>query len=480
MDQPQDVNMGAKRRKITTFSEDTCCFCKKTFNHNKVILDPSKCDFLFAGCKDKSTDIALKLVANEDSIRNGEIRVVYHKACRSKFLHPFYKTENVVVNKTNEQHADSNKLTRSQLKCAKFNWKDNCFICGEKCSIKHRGKWSKIEGSIDETSRLYLKLLNMSSQNGNDVLHSRLLSSHGDLVAVEARYHRKKGCLAKYLSSNPEMTEPSSSRCKSDLDKACEHLKMDLFDAVEKQNSVYDLSKIKDLILDIAKLKQLNVDQDKLNGKQIKRVLKRVWPDLMHISRKGPCSDLICSKSLQVKDALCKFVQLQKNLEAVSEQNELESSLIDSFENSEENELSILHNAASILRNRILKKIAYEKSEYFASEEMTIDSQTKFLDTHIKMFVRWLSGHSEETCYQDISLTKQELSLCSDITYLVNPMTTPKHLGLSIYLHHSFGSKKLIEDLHSHGYILSYSAVHMASIQNRTKSGIIISYFFIL
>ena len=72
----------------------------------------------------------------------------------------------------------------------------------------------------------------------------------------------------------------------------------------------------------------------------------------------------------------------------------------------------------------------------------------------------------------------------SDITALIAPARiTPKPLGLSIYLHHTFGSKKLIEDLNAFGYTLSYAeirhfltpaAIYMSANQRRTQSGALV------
>ena len=55
-------------------------------------------------------------------------------------------------------------------------------------------------------------------------------------------------------------------------------------------------------------------------------------------------------------------------------------------------------------------------------------------------------------------------------------MITQKHLGLTAYLHQSYGSKKLIEDLNSHGYTVPYSEVrhvlHRQLFTQQTASGI--------
>ncbi|WAQ97425.1 hypothetical protein MAR_030115, partial [Mya arenaria] len=72
------------------------------------------------------------------------------------------------------------------------------------------------------------------------------------------------------------------------------------------------------------------------------------------------------------------------------------------------------------------------------------------------------------------------ISISSDITTLVQPsVITPKHLGLTVYLHYTFGGKKLIEDLNVHGYTLPYTevrhfltsaALHTISSQQKTPS----------
>ena len=215
-----------------------------------------------------------------------------------------------------------------------------------------------------------------------------------------------------------------------------------------------------------------------VTGKQAKKMLTRVWPELKFIARKG-MSDLICSNSLSVDDALRKTVELEKNLRDADEQSSIECSFSEPFESSENRELAVIHEAAAILRKRLLK-VSVPKNEYFSPGEISIESQEEFIDHHLLLFIKWLKGYTDKTDTNELTLDQNKRSVCSDITYLVKPVTTPKHLGLSVYLHHSYGSKKLIEDLHAHGYTLSYSEVrhfltsaahHMASMQLQTTSG---------
>jgi len=142
------------------------------------------------------------------------------------------------------------------------------------------------------------------------------------------------------------------------------------------------------------------------------------------------------------------------------------------------NDLSMLHETAVLLRKHI-KQTNGLNNEYFSKAELQLEHQANFVHPLLMKFISWIADDSMPPV-SDISINKKVVAVCSDITYLVTNVVTPKHLGLSIYLHHSFGSKKLIDDLHSHGYTLSYTeyrhfltsaALHMASRQQLTLSG---------
>ena len=98
------------------------------------------------------------------------------------------------------------------------------------------------------------------------------------------------------------------------------------------------------------------------------------------------------------------------------------------------------------------------ENEYFAPEEVTFAAQKAFLDPMLLRFVMWLSCNKkliEGADIHDSDLDPKTLAITSDITTLIAPIITPKLLGLTVYLHHTFGSKKLIEDLNTLGYTMS-------------------------
>ena len=338
----------SKRRKLT-FNEHVCCFCQKKFGNNKTVLDPSKSNLLFTKSKERTDEVSVNITANEENIISGVLKLCYHKSCRSKYLHPFY---NEKINEDLLENVENGaKFTRAQVQ-TEFDWRTNCFICGNKCSRNHRGTWSRIERSINETSKLYSKLLEQSSLRGNNELHARLLSSNGDLVAVEARFHRNpKGCLAHYVSERNINTFRSLPE-ESKLEKAGTILKAELKEKIEVEKSVFELSYLKSRLTEICESNNITIGKRKLKANYVKKALSRIWPELRFIPRKS-LSDLVCSNAMKAEDALSKYFELEKSFQDLDEEDECSTNLGDSFIDSESDEVSILHQAAVILRQRI-------------------------------------------------------------------------------------------------------------------------------
>ena len=189
-------------------------------------------------------------------------------------------------------------------------------------------------------------------------------------------------------------------------------------------------------------------------------MLKKNWPDLTFIPREG-LSDLVCASDVKVEGALSKFFKLEQSLKDQQEHDDCTSALCDSFIDSESDEASVLYQAASILRQRISKTTGLQQ-EYYSANELSLEAQHSFIDPLLLKFMNWMfckTKLTEATDIADRAVDKKTVAICSDIMALVKPMITPKHLGLSVYLHHSYGSKKLIEDLNSHGYTLPYSEI---------------------
>ena len=74
-------------------------------------------------------------------------------------------------------------------------------------------------------------------------------------MAVEAHYHRQKGCLSAYISQR-NITASSSIPEKGDSTKICELLKTEFHEALLIEKRVYELSILKQNFLEIAEKKK--------------------------------------------------------------------------------------------------------------------------------------------------------------------------------------------------------------------------------
>lgn len=181
-------------------------------------------------------------------------------------------------------------------------------------NAKHRYKWSKIEGSIDGNSKLISKLLKVSKQRNDNELHTRILGCNGNLVAVEARYHRKKGCLASYLSDQHKSAVNTPR--KSKFEDAVKLLKSEIKDAIEIDKQIIEFSEIKSRIIELCAENSVDIGNNNLKSKHIKHVLGQVWPELRFIPRDGK-SDIVCISDLSIEEALLKSVALELSLKEV-------------------------------------------------------------------------------------------------------------------------------------------------------------------
>jgi len=148
----------------------------------------------------------------------------------------------------------------------------------------------------------------------------------------------------------------------------------------------------------------------------------------------------------------------------------------------ERTEEHIIHEAVGILHRKIAA-IEPLENEYYSSQEMELDSQVKFVDPLLYKTILWLTNKSVYESGGDTVDHAHDigsLSVAADIIYLSRSIVTPKHLGLTNLLHHQYGSRKLIDDLHAHGYCISYdeyrrfhtsAALYTIALQPKHENG---------
>ena len=137
----------------------------------------------------------------------------------------------------------SEQFTRSNA--VEFEWKVNCFICGQHCNPKKRKSWSLVASPINERSDTYSNVVKAAQIRNDRVMLACMLSSNGYLVAVEARYHRDKGCLRTYINKRNDKAANTTPEKTSHV-KECEILKNELHKTVVNEKRVCELADLKE------------------------------------------------------------------------------------------------------------------------------------------------------------------------------------------------------------------------------------------
>lgn len=447
-----------KRAKSTNIKPQPCIFCDKDFNVKspEVIPDTTKLEKLFLACIERDDHVG-KLIL--DAKKCGELnKLRYHRNCRATYTSPLHiaraakKIPVSIDNNGGSQKAQATLLTRSQNVDSKFDWKQNCFVCGETCHEKRRSEWSLVESAINNKSaNIYMKMLEAAEMRDDQQMLARLHSlPNGDLVASDARYHRKKGCFPTYV--NQRNISALKSEDQNDFAKNLIKYMTDMFyEQIVTEKQVFLIST---LTTECQKhLKAQGVHNfAKYRTSYLKSLLNQHWDEVTFISQSG-FSDLVVSTSITVGDAIRKAHVLEKHvmLQQEDEVQACEEKLLD--------EDSIVHKAVGILRKRI-SLIQSPQNEYFSSSEMTLQELKNFVDPLLYKTVGWLTNKQLFEDGADISDNEPDqkcLNIACDIITCSTSKYSPKHLGLSVHLHHMFGSRGLIENMYNMGYGISYT-----------------------
>jgi len=309
-------------RKSAIGDIEKCIFCGEKFTSSKKASCPDllRMDSLFEACSKREDNISLEILRNKDMILSGHIEIRYHRNCRATFASTHHLTR---MEKKKRKDSDADEVidesvqdqflkTRAHfISSSTFSWKKNCFICGKGCHEKRNLEWSMVESAIDSSSpNIYTRVLNAAIERQDNEIQLRLRGiPNGDLVAVEARYHRKPGCLATYLNArNIGATKTRSTHTTTDtveiqsLTELISEIKTDI-----ELGGVFILSNLRKKYLSILERNEVTVESfQKYDTRFLKKEMAKMLPELAFISRPGK-SCLVCSNSITVRDAIRKI-----------------------------------------------------------------------------------------------------------------------------------------------------------------------------
>lgn len=220
------------------------------------------------------------------------------------------------------------------------------------------------------------------------------------------------------------------------------------------------------------------LDSDAYSSWKLKQKITLNFNDkLVFVERKGK-SDLICSSSITIGYALQKAESLREQLDNDMQYEEM-------FElNPTLDESQILHQAAGIIR-REMTSIDKNNDFYIGSQGLNLDECAQFVPNKLYDFVSWLSNshaYMNVSSTSETEITKKDIgviSICHSLISQSCKISTPITLGLAITVHHAFGSKRLVDELHSLGLSVSYDEVRkfLTSVaKSQTNSDIFVPH----
>lgn len=476
MDAELDTDPAPKKAKTEPIDQKTCVFCGDAFSDKQPAVSPviSKLDSLFSACEQRAQlgdKVAQNLLANKSDICSAKVTFRYHRDCRSTFVSKLHvqrakectgKSLNVGAGSSGGVSSDSGgedirRFTRSNT--ADFDWKSHCFICGDVCSTKHRSSWSVVASSISEDPHdpnMYTRVLAAAKARQDDNMLARLAGvPNGDLVAVEARYHRSRSCYINYVGKRV-ITATQKRQQDEAYSSSVKTLIGEFSSPILEHNQVFFLSTLRKRFLEI--LAEEGVDNpDVYRSQHLKRQLLKEWSEVAFIPQSGK-SHLVCSRNITVGHALSEAHELSQVLREVAEEYEAE---IDT-EIPSTSDACIIHQAIGILRRGFLD-VSKLEDEYYSPEEMSVESLQKFVDPLLYKALGWLTD--EKLCAEAADIADVEppnskcLNIACDIVTLATSVASPKHLGLAARLHHDYGSRQLVDDMYHMGYSVSYTEV---------------------
>ena len=338
------------------FHEKKCVFCSKAFSkkNRAVTADSNHLDILIKACNERKDKPGLAIITYENKIRTGDLLLKYHRNCRSSYQssHHVKRAKSTVVQNA-EQSIDSDqsfdtqagneetRFTRSNV--GDFDWKENCFLCGKKFGENHRNEWSLVASieKASDTGTMFRKTLNAARRKGDNIMLARLLGiPNEDLVACEARYHRKKTCFLKYIGEKQD--KAVDNLCGNMIHKVAREKLIDEYhDRIIIGKEVVMLSSLRERYFEL--LEEAGLYDTVYSSNQLKKMLGQCWPEVSFLHQNGK-SDIVCSSMLSIGDVLRKSEDISTNLEFQT--GERTPKLVEGLD--EEN---IMHIAVGILRS---------------------------------------------------------------------------------------------------------------------------------
>ena len=407
-------------------SEDTCVICHESNDLQTSKLGKKGCEGLLRASAHRGD--SLTVVPGQ----------VIHLECRRRYCHP-----NDIRPVGKHPDALSSPKTRQTFE-EKFDFKSKCIFCGT--DAKSNGNKRGIDVYPVRTFDFQTTIKSICAKRNDEWANTVLgrIEYACDLPAVEARYHHtcssnfRSGCnVPKQYRSQTETNtrkvgRPTKVHVENAFLQVMEHFEMN----ETEQLTVSDL---------VSKMTELCGDAAYSTVYMKQRVLEH-FDGRVHISEINGIHNVVTFKTKAAAILHSFFKQKGK-------------------EDTDSEKKRIIKTAAKLILRDIESIEAQE--EYPCSTDINShDFNMDYVPTSLQLFLLQL-----------IDSTKKERKVASIGQAIIQAsmprkgIIAPLQLGLGVQMHHLFGSKYLIEILHSMGFCSSYQEVQRFEASAATSQG---------
>ena len=358
----------------------------------------------------------VELVTTLEESKQNETTVYIHYSCRTELKNHSRPRK---WGQPSKQLSSSTLRTRSQAQDYGFDFKRQCFYCGDICKLDPKNPSRKnFELVRTKTTKIYNETIRICETRDNILSKSILgrLLTINDLVAAEGRYH--KACRSKFENPLPKFPTPGRPKCFS---------KMEIFDeACEKLENDDDLYTVSDFHTMMSKL-----GNDVYSVKMTLAKLKEKYGDSMWlVSREGK-SDIIFLD-------ITTFILSEKWYE-----EQRESTPADEAER-------VIKTAARLLKDAI-KYHEHDTRMYPSTDDIMCPENSKAVPLLLEKFVQGMFKSS-----------LKQVSLSQALFAATRPRSImPIQFGLAVLTDNQIGSKWLNVLLARLGLAVSYDEVRI-------------------
>ena len=423
-----------------------CAVCQKSRLGDKIVkATATGVKTMIAAAAIRKDDFFTSLVTEYGDIHqitSDTVDIYYHRKCMQTYtsksnLAHVRQSSQASQPATESSFSDECVAGPSHFSRAYMSAVDwqSCIICSKK-SHKKDHRLLKLQTKDREA-----RLKEAAKLKNDEQMLFKILAE--DLIARDTVYH--SACFSTYVRTLPVDKDIGEYEHSVAFKKLIAEIDNDL-----------RINKRAFLLSTLLEMYKVHLPNDSsYKTAKLQRKLENHYGESISVQRQRGqgSSNVVMSSDISLGDAIRAMGVLKKEMKVSQLELDINSST------SDDDPEHILYRAAAILRNDIASYAV--PLEYPSPKQMSLSESKNQMPPLISQFVEWLvdknafaSVGSNYVSPDDV--LRKCVSLTECIVSSSQKMETPLQIGLAIQLHHEYGSRNLIDTLHSHGFCVSY------------------------